>query len=224
MLRAAQLYTVGEAAWMTRCLMWHSDAPSHPLSVWLDSETEVRLLDVHTEYTAQRTRGGGTTLGKCQCIIVLRLKLERDYTNKCKCRSGCVKVVLVAGVLLGDGHLAQPELHHGAIKLGHLSADVACGAEMEKLGYVCNDISMKIFGMQYFCIPWCLMRKWTLFTNTIFECVKYRGVCSATKTDSVTLGVGKWTTGAKPDLCQVFRVSGERLKCYPVNRCFIKLS
>ena len=41
------------------------------------------------------------------------------------------------------------------------------------------------------------------------ECVKYRGVCSATKTDSVTLGVGKWTTGAKPDLCQVFRVSGE---------------
>ena len=86
-------------------------------------------------------------------IIVLRLKLERDYTNKCKCRSGCVKVVLVAGVLLGDGHLAQPELHHGAIKLGHLSADVACGAELEKLDYLSINISMKIFGMQYFCIP-----------------------------------------------------------------------
>ena len=77
-------------------------------------------------------------MGKCQCIIVLRLKLERDYTNKCKCRSGCVKVLLVAGILLGDGHLAHPELHHGVIKLDHLGADVPCGAEMEN--YLSIDI------------------------------------------------------------------------------------
>ena len=53
------------------------------------------------------------------------------------------------------------------------------------------------------------MSKLTLFAITSFKGVKYRAVCSPTKIDSVTLGVGKWTTGAKPDLCQVFRVSGE---------------
>ena len=60
-------------------------------------------------------------------------KIERDFTNKGKSRSGHVKVLLVAGILLGDGHLAHPELHHGVIKLDHLCADVPCGAEMETL-------------------------------------------------------------------------------------------
>ena len=213
---------------MTRSLMRHSDASSHPLCVWLDSKTEVWLLNVHIEYTIERTWGWGTTLEKCQCIIVLRLKLERrDFTDKGKSRSGHVKILLVAGVLLGDGHLAHPELHHGVIKLDHLCADVPCGAEMETLYHLIRlSTNVNILSAIFLCSLkcQCLMRKWTLFTSTTFESVKYSGVCSATKTDSVTLGVGKWTTGAKPDLCQVFRVSGERLKCYPVNRCFIKLS
>ena len=72
-------------------------------------------------------------MGKCQCIIVLRFKLERGFTDKGKSRSGHVKVLLVAGVLLGNGHLAHPELHHGVIELDHLCADVPRGAEMETL-------------------------------------------------------------------------------------------
>ena len=107
-------------------------------------------------------------------------------TDKCKCSGGRVKVLLVAGVLLGDGHLAHPELHYGVIQLDHRGADISCGAEKLMLIEEINS-----------------------FAITIFEDVKYRAVCSPTKIDSVTLGVGKWTTGAKPDLCQVFRVSGE---------------
>lgn len=65
-------------------------------------------------------------------FIVLKLNSRKDFTNKRKCRSGCVKVLLVAGILLGDGHLAHPELHHGVIKLDHLGADITSSAEMEK--------------------------------------------------------------------------------------------
>ena len=61
MLGAAQLYAVGEGAWNMRCLMWHSDPPSHPLCVRLDCETKVRMLDVHTKHTMEGTFRWGTT-------------------------------------------------------------------------------------------------------------------------------------------------------------------
>ena len=88
-------------------------------------------------------------------------KIERrDFTDKGKSRSGHVKVLLVAGVLLGDGHLAHPELYHGVIKLDHLCADVPCGAEMETLYHLIRLIE-NISSAILLCILQCqcLMRK-----------------------------------------------------------------
>ena len=71
--------------------------------------------------------------GVYKCFYCLEIEFRKSFTNKSKCWCGCVKVLLVAGILLRNGHLAHPELHNGVIKLDHLCADITSGAEMEKL-------------------------------------------------------------------------------------------
>ena len=43
-----------------------------------------------------------------------------------------VEIFLITGVLLGPRHPPQPQLHHGAVQLGHLSTDISSPAAAEE--------------------------------------------------------------------------------------------